>query len=56
MGEKEKLDQACALLAVAIRKNCVPAEDIKKKWVDFALRGSIQTRHARARQNGIKFY
>ena len=49
MGDKEKLDIACRFLHQAIQKNMVRVsdEDTKKKWRDFALRGSVQSRRAK---------
>jgi len=46
MGDKEKLDIACSLFRQAIQKNVVRVseEETKKKWREFALRGSVQSR------------
>ena len=54
MSDKEKLDVACNELRRAM-KNYQTACDYKQKWQEFALRGSVQTRKARAIQNGKKF-
>lgn len=50
MSDKEKLDIACTELRRAI-KNGNLNNDYRKKWVDFALLGSVQTRRERERQN-----
>lgn len=49
MSDKEKLDIACRFLHQAIQKNMVRVsdDDTKKKWRDFALRGSVQSRRAK---------
>lgn len=44
MSDKEKLDIACTLLSIAIKKCDSPSESAKKKWVEFGLRGSVQSR------------
>lgn len=44
MSDKEKLDIACTLLSIAIKKCDSPTDSIKKKWVEYALRGSVQSR------------
>ena len=49
MSDKEKLDVACKALQVAIKKSACPAANVSKKWVEFALRGSIQSRKAKYR-------
>lgn len=49
MSDKEKLDIACQFLRQAIKKNMVLVSDDehKKKWREFALRGSVQSRKAK---------
>ncbi len=49
MSDKEKLDIACFLFRQAIQKNMVRISDdeMKKKWREFALRGSVQSRKAK---------
>jgi hypothetical protein len=49
MSDKEKLDIACRFLHQAIKKNMVLVSDdeYKKRWRDFALRGSVQSRKAK---------
>lgn len=51
MSEKEKLDLACKELKQAL-KNQQVEKDYAKLWREFALKGSIQSRKARALQNG----
>ncbi len=52
MSDKEKLDKACILLAIAIRKNVESnSETIRRKWAQMALRGSVQTRLKKRYQN-----
>ena len=53
MSEKEKLDIACTELQKAI-KNYQSIIDYQKKWNEFALRGSVQTRNAKLLQNSIR--
>ncbi len=53
MSDKEKLDIACSQLQKAIA-NYQSVADYQKKWQDFALLGSVQTRKAKLIQNGIR--
>ena len=50
MSDKEKLDLACSQLRNAI-KNASLDVDYKKKWAQFALRGSVQTQAKKRMQN-----
>lgn len=45
MSDKEKLDIACSRLGQAI-KDYQSMIDYQKKWKDFALLGSVQSRKA----------
>lgn len=45
MSDKEKLDIACTRLGQAI-KDYQSMIDYQKKWKDFALLGSVQSRKA----------
>ena len=50
MSDTEKLKIACDALRVAIRNGNLNI-DYQKRWQDFALRGSIQTRKAKSMKN-----
>ena len=50
MSDSEKLKIACESLRLVIH-NQSKISDVKNKWVEFALRGSVQTRALRARAN-----
>ena len=53
MSDSEKLKIACEALRLAIRNGNLE-RDFKHKWVEFGLRGSVQTRNARAKQNSLR--
>ena len=55
MNDKEKLKIACDALRLAIRNGSLE-KDFKSKWIEFGLRGSVQTRNARTKQNSLKRY
>ena len=40
MSNKEKLNQACELLRIAIQKQAQPCIDVSKKWVAMSLTSS----------------
>lgn len=46
MSDKEKLDSLCKDVKDKI-KNIQSEKDCQKKWRDFALLGSVQTRKAK---------
>ena len=53
MSDKEKLDSLCKDLQNKIR-GLQTESDMKKRWQQFALQGSVQSRKLNSR-NGLKF-